>query len=81
MLEWADSFLVADSTWFAFQNALDLTVDHQIPIWDALILLVAAQNITAGCSSQKIFRIDLIGKVLSSSSPLFFPGLKDTDST
>ena len=37
VLEWADSFLVADSTWFAFQTALDLTVDHQIPIWDALV--------------------------------------------
>ena len=44
VLEWADSFLVADSTWFAFQTALDLTVDHQIPIWDALILSVAAEH-------------------------------------
>ena len=44
VLEWADSFLVADSTWFAFQTALNLTVDHQIPIWDALILSVAAEH-------------------------------------
>ena len=44
VLEWADSFLVADSTWFAFQTALDLTVDHQIPVWDALILSVAAEH-------------------------------------
>jgi len=43
-LEWADSFLVADSTRFTFQTALDLTVDHQIPIWDALILSVAAKH-------------------------------------
>jgi predicted nucleic acid-binding protein len=44
ILSWADSFEVADSTWFAFQSALDLTVDHQLPIWDALILAVAAEN-------------------------------------
>ena len=36
--------IVADSTWFAFQTALDLTVDHLIPIWDALILSVAAEH-------------------------------------
>lgn len=28
VLGWADSYDVADSTWFAFQAALDLTVDH-----------------------------------------------------
>ena len=33
-----------DSTWFALQAALDLTVDHQLPMWDALILAVAAGN-------------------------------------
>ncbi len=44
VLSWADSFEVADSTWFAFQSALDLTVDHQLAIWDALILAVAAEN-------------------------------------
>lgn len=44
VLSWADSFEVADSTWFAFQSALDLTVDHQLPTWDALILAVAAEN-------------------------------------
>jgi predicted nucleic acid-binding protein len=44
VLSWADSFEVADSTWFAFQAALDLTVDHQLPMWDALILAVAAEN-------------------------------------
>ena len=44
VLGWADSFEVADSTWFAFQSALDLTVDHQLPIWDALVLAVAAEN-------------------------------------
>lgn len=44
VLGWADSFEVADSTWFAFQAALDLTVDHRLPMWDALILAVAAEN-------------------------------------
>jgi predicted nucleic acid-binding protein len=42
VLGWADSFDVADSTWPDFQAALDLMVDHQTSIWDALILAVAA---------------------------------------
>jgi predicted nucleic acid-binding protein len=44
VLEWADSFQVADSTWSAFQPAMDLAADHQLQIWDALILSVAAEN-------------------------------------
>lgn len=44
VLGWADSFEVADSSWPAFQAALDLMVDHKLPIWDALILAVAAEN-------------------------------------
>ena len=44
VLEWGDSFVVADSTWTCFQAALDLTVVHQMPIWDALILAVAAEQ-------------------------------------
>ena len=44
VLGWADSFEVADSTWFAFQAALDLSVDHQLQMWDALILAVAAEH-------------------------------------
>lgn len=44
VLGWADSFDVADSTWFAFQAAMDLMVDHQLQMWDALILSVAAEN-------------------------------------
>jgi predicted nucleic acid-binding protein len=27
-----------------FRDSLDLIVDHQLPIWDALILAVAAEN-------------------------------------
>ncbi len=44
VLGWADGFEVADSSWSAFQAALDLVVDHQLSMWDALILAVAAEN-------------------------------------
>jgi predicted nucleic acid-binding protein len=44
VLEWSDSFEVLDSTWPAFAAALDLNVDHQLPMWDALVLAVAAEN-------------------------------------
>jgi predicted nucleic acid-binding protein len=44
VLGWADSFEVADSTWPAFQAAFDLIADHQLPMWDSLILAVAAEN-------------------------------------
>ncbi|MCA1797582.1 MAG: PIN domain-containing protein [Geobacteraceae bacterium] len=44
VLSWADTFSVADSTWPAFQAALDLNVDHKLQIWDALILAVAAEH-------------------------------------
>ena len=44
ILQWADSFETADSTWTAFQSAFDLTVDHHLSLWDALILSVAAEN-------------------------------------
>jgi len=44
VLDWSDSFEVLDSTWPAFTAALDLNVDHQVPMWDALVLAVAAEN-------------------------------------
>jgi predicted nucleic acid-binding protein len=44
LLSWSDSVVVADTTWTAFQSAMDLTVDHQISMWDALIMSVAAEN-------------------------------------
>ena len=44
ILEWGDSFPVADSTWSALQSALDLAADHGLAIWDALILAVAAEH-------------------------------------
>ena len=44
ILAWADSFEVVDSSWVAFQSALDLSVDHGLQIWEALILSVAAES-------------------------------------
>ena len=44
ILSWADSYEIADSSWVAFQSALDLAADHGLQIWDALILSVAADN-------------------------------------
>ena len=35
--------MVADSTWTAFQSALDLASTHGVQIWHALILLVAVE--------------------------------------
>ena len=43
ILEWSDTFVVADSTWTAFQSALDLASPHALEIWNALILSVAAE--------------------------------------
>ena len=44
VLTWADSFEVADSNWPAFQAAFDLAADHQLSMWDALILAVSAEQ-------------------------------------
>lgn len=44
ILTWGDSFEVMDSTWRSFQSAFDLVADHQLQIWDALILAVTAEN-------------------------------------
>ena len=44
LLSWSDAVVVADTTWTAFQSAMDLTVDRQISMWDALIMSVAAEN-------------------------------------
>ncbi|MBP9944431.1 MAG: PIN domain-containing protein [Desulfomicrobium sp.] len=44
ILNWTDSFEIADSTATAFQSAFDLVVDHGLPMWDSLIMAVAAEN-------------------------------------
>jgi len=43
IMSWADSFEIADSSWSAFQSAMDLAVDHGLSIWDALIMAVSAE--------------------------------------
>lgn len=44
VLGWSDAYAVADSTWSAFEAALDLVADHGLSIWDALIVSVAAEQ-------------------------------------
>ena len=44
VLEWADAYETADSTWTAFQSAMDMAANHDMQIWDALILAVAAEQ-------------------------------------
>jgi predicted nucleic acid-binding protein len=44
VLGWADAYGTADSTWTAFQSAMDLAASHNLQIWDALILAVAAEQ-------------------------------------
>jgi len=44
VLGWADVYETADSTWAAFQSAMDLVANHNLQIWDALILAVAAEQ-------------------------------------
>lgn len=46
VLGWSHTFRVADSSWLALQAALDLHVHHQLQVWDALVLAVAAEQ---GC--------------------------------
>jgi predicted nucleic acid-binding protein len=44
VLGWADAYEVADSNWSAMKSAFDLVADHNLQLWDALILSVAAQQ-------------------------------------
>lgn len=44
VLQWTDSFEVVNSTWSAFQSGFDLSVNHGLQIWDALILSIAAES-------------------------------------
>lgn len=44
IMTWADTFEVADSSYSAFQAAMDLAIDHGFQIWDAMIMAVAAEN-------------------------------------
>jgi predicted nucleic acid-binding protein len=44
IMAWADSFIIGDSSWSAFQAAMDLAVDHRFQVRDALIMAVTAEN-------------------------------------
>jgi predicted nucleic acid-binding protein len=44
IMAWGDAFMIGDSSWSAFQAAMDLVVDHRFQVWDALIMAVAAEN-------------------------------------
>ncbi len=46
LLSWRDTFPVAETTSEAMLAAMDLATDHQLSVWDAVILAVASQ---AGC--------------------------------
>lgn len=47
VLDWVANFETAASSETAFFSAFDLSTDHKLQFWDALILSVAAE---AGCS-------------------------------
>lgn len=44
VLDWANTYTTAPSTWTAFVAAFDLCADHNLSMWDALILSVAAEQ-------------------------------------
>lgn len=46
VVNWSDAFMVAETNWAAFSAAMELSVTHKLPTWDALIISVAAQQ---GC--------------------------------
>lgn len=76
IMAWADSFEVADSSWSAFQAAIDLAIDHRFQIWDALIMAVAAENSCRMLLSEDlqpgfIWRgVTVVNPFASPSSPL-----------
>ena len=61
ILAWADTYEVADSSWSAFQAAIDLAIDHRMQIWDALIMAVAAENHCRLLLSEDLQNADYIG--------------------
>jgi len=76
IMAWADSFEVADSSWSAFQAAIDLAIDHRLQIWDSLIMAVAAENhcrmlLSEDLQSGFIWRgVTMINPFAPPSSPL-----------
>ena len=76
IMTWADSFEVADSSWSAFQAAMDLAIDHRLQILDALIMAVAAENhchmlLSEDLQSGFIWRgVTVVNPFAAPSSPL-----------
>lgn len=76
IMTWADSFEIAESSWPAFQSAMDLAIDHQLQIWDALIMAVAAENhcrllLSEDLQTGFIWRgVSVVNPFASPSSPL-----------
>jgi predicted nucleic acid-binding protein len=54
VLSWSDAFRAAETSPAALRAALDLHADHQLQIWDGLVLAVAAEQ---GC--RVLFTEDL----------------------
>src|SRR5579884_3165750 len=46
VLSWADTYLLLDTSAAVLVSAMDLAADHQLGIWDAVILAAAAEG---GC--------------------------------
>ncbi len=76
VLSWADAFEVADSNWAAMQAALDLCADHQLSVWDGLILATAAQHRCRILLSEDFQRgftwhgVTIVNPLLSPPDPL-----------
>ena len=76
IMAWADSFIIGDSSWSAFQAAMDLVVDHRFQVWDALIMAVAAENhcrmlLSEDLQNGFIWRgVTVVNPFVSPTSPL-----------
>jgi predicted nucleic acid-binding protein len=44
VLTWRDAYAVGDTSAIVMVNAVDLSTDHQMKVWDAVMLSVAAES-------------------------------------
>ena len=85
ILSWTDSYEVLDSTWTSFQAAFDLSAFHNLQIWDALILSVAAENRCRFLLSEDFQNgftwkgATIVNPFLRPLNPIFDSILKDKD--
>jgi predicted nucleic acid-binding protein len=61
ILSWRDAFALVETSPGAVLAATDLVVNHQLGLWNAVILCVLRRQI-AVCSCQKICRMGLSGR-------------------